>query len=168
LAEGGKKPVFPIVSITKPTNRLEPPLWHHHGAISAPPRGKRGNYPADEPETDTTIMRGTDADYEFGTPTTADVALLVNVSDSTLSQDRGKKLSGYAKARITVHWIINLVDRQVAVFSRPAVNGYRPRQIFNFGDQVAVTIGGQDLFPIPVDSLLPRVKRTKGKGRPKG
>ena len=81
--------------------------------------------PYDEPEPDIAIVQGTDADYEFRTPTTVDVALLVEVSDSTLSQDRGKKLSGYARARIPVYWIINLVDRQVEVFSRPG-RGWLP------------------------------------------
>ena len=54
--------------------------------------------PYDEPEPDVAIVRGTDADYEFRLPTAADVALLVEVSETTLSQDRGKKLPAYAKA----------------------------------------------------------------------
>jgi Uma2 family endonuclease len=124
--------------------------------------------PYDEPEPDIAIVRGTDADYEFRPPRAADVALLVEVSDATLSQDRGKKHMSYAKARIPVYWIINLIDRQVEVFTRPGKTGYRSRQIFKSGDQVPVTIGGQELPPIPVDSLLPRLKPPRGKGRPKG
>jgi Uma2 family endonuclease len=124
--------------------------------------------PYDEPEPDIAIVRGTDADYEFRPPRAADVALLVEVSEATLSQDRGKKLLSYAKARIPVYWIINLVNRQVEVYSRPGKTGYRSRQIFVSGEQAPLTIGGQDLPPIPIDSLLPRLKPTKGKGRPKG
>ena len=124
--------------------------------------------PYDEPEPDIAIIRGTDADYEFRLPTAADVALLVEVSEATLSQVRSKKLSAYAKAKIPAYWIINLVDRQVEVFSRPGKNGYRSHQVFTSGEQVPVTIGGQDLPPIPVESLLPRLKPSKGKGRPKG
>jgi Uma2 family endonuclease len=122
----------------------------------------------DEPEPDVTVVRGTDEDYEHKLPTPADVALLVEVSDSTLSQDRGKKCSAYAKGRIPVYWIINLVNRQVEVYSRPGKNGYRSQQVFKSGEQVPVTIGGRELPPIPVDSLLPRLKPTRGKGRPKG
>ena len=62
----------------------------------------------DEPEPDVAIIRGTDADYEFRLPTAADVALLVEVSDSTLVQDRSKKLTAYAKGKIPVYWIVNL------------------------------------------------------------
>ena len=96
------------------------------------------------------------------------MALLVEVSESTLSQDRGKKLSAYAKGKIPVYWIVNLVNRQVEVFSRPGKTGYRSHKTYASGEQVPVTIGGQELPPIPVESLLPRLKPTKGKGRPKG
>ena len=40
------------------------------------------------------------------------------ISDTTLSQDRGKKLLVYAKAKIPIYWIVNLVNRQVEVYSR--------------------------------------------------
>ncbi len=122
----------------------------------------------DEPEPDVAIVRGSDADYEHRIPTAADVALLVEVSDSTLVQDRGKKLLVYAKGRIPVYWIVNLVDRQVEVYSRPGKNGYRSHKIFASGEQVPVAIGGQKLPPIAVDSILPRREANGGKGRPKG
>ena len=122
----------------------------------------------DEPEPDVSIVRGSDADYEHRIPTAADVALLVEVSDTTLKLDRSKRLPIYARSKIPVYWIVNLVDRQVEVHSRPGKNGYRSRRIFASGEQVPLTIGGQELLPIPVDSLLPRLKPTKGKGRPKG
>jgi Uma2 family endonuclease len=65
----------------------------------------------DEPEPDIAVIRGSDADYRHRIPTSAGVTLIVEVSDSTLSQDRGKKLVAYATARIPVYWIVNLVDR---------------------------------------------------------
>jgi Uma2 family endonuclease len=123
--------------------------------------------PYNEPEPDIAIVRGTDADYEFRAPRAADVDLLVEVSDATLGQDRGKKHLSYAKARIPVYWIINLVHRQVEVYSRPGKNGYRSHETYASGEQVPVTIGGQELPPIPVDSLLPHLKPPKAKGRPK-
>jgi Uma2 family endonuclease len=122
----------------------------------------------DEPEPDVSIVRGSDVDYEHRIPTAADVALLVEVSDTTLRSDRAKRLPIYARKKIPVCWIVNLVDRQVEVYSRPGKSGYRSHRIFASGEQVPVTIGGQELPPIPVDSLLPRLKPTKGKGRPKG
>ena len=110
----------------------------------------------DEPEPDISIVRGTNAHYRGRVPGPADVAMLVEVSDSTLGQDRGLKLAAYAKDGIAVYWIINLVDRQVEVYTRPVKAGrYRSRQDFKSGQQIPVTIGGQQLRPIPVDEILP-------------
>ena len=122
----------------------------------------------DEPEPDVTVVRGTDEDYEHKLPTAADVALLIEVSSSTLAQDRGKRLLVYAKGRIPVYWIVNLVNRQVEVYSRPGKTGYRSHKTFASGEHVPLTIGGQKLRPIAVDDLLPRRKSTEGKGRAKG
>jgi Uma2 family endonuclease len=112
----------------------------------------------DEPEPDIAIVRGSDADYEHRIPTAADVALLVEVSGSTLRQDRGKKRTAYAKSGVPVYWIVNLINRQVEVYSRPGKTGYKLRKNYFPGQQVPVTIDGQKLPPIAVDDLLPRAR----------
>ncbi len=110
----------------------------------------------DEPEPDVAIIRGTDADYRHRIPTADDVALLVEVSETTLSQDRGKKRTAYARAGIPVYWIVNLVDRQVEVYTRPVKAGrYRSRKDYKPGQQIPVVIAGQPLPPIAVDDILP-------------
>jgi Uma2 family endonuclease len=110
----------------------------------------------DEPEPDVAIVRGSDTDYRHRIPTPADVALLVEVSDSTLSLDRSLKLAAYARDGIPVYWIVNLVDRQVEVYTRPTKAGrYRSRQVYKSGQQVPVAIAGQALPPIAVDDILP-------------
>ena len=111
--------------------------------------------PYDEPEPDVSIVRGSDADYRHRMPTAADVALVVEVSESSLDQDQGKKLSAYAKGKIPVYWIVNLVDRRVEVYSRPSKDGYKSRKDFLPGQQIPVKIGGQSLPPIAVDDILP-------------
>src|SRR5579883_772360 len=57
----------------------------------------------DEPEPDIAIVRGSDADYRHRIPEPADVALLVEVSETTLYQDRGTKWTAYARAKIPVY-----------------------------------------------------------------
>jgi Uma2 family endonuclease len=110
----------------------------------------------DEPEPDISIVRGTNANYRGRVPGPADVAMLVEVSDTTLGQDRGLKLTAFARDGIPVYWIVNLADRQVEVYTRPVKAGrYRSRQDYKPGQQVPVTIGGQPLRPIPVDDILP-------------
>ena len=84
------------------------------------------------------------------------MALLVEVSETTLSQDRGKKRTAYARARIPVYWIVNLVARQIEVYTRPVKAGrYRSRKDYKPGQQIPVVIAGQQLAPIAVDDILP-------------
>jgi len=109
----------------------------------------------DEPEPDVAIIRGSDADYKHRHPGPADVALLVEVSDTSLSLDRGLKRSAYARDGIPVYWIVNLVDRQVEVYTGPGPAGYATRQDFPPGQYVPVVIDGQQCAPIAVDDILP-------------
>ena len=119
------------------------------GAAGADPRVRRAG-------AGYRVVRGADADYRHRIPTPADVALLVEVSESTLGQDRGVKRTAYARDGIAVYWIVNLVDRQVEVYTRPVKEGrYRSRKDYKLGQQVPVVIAGQPLPPIAVDDILP-------------
>jgi Uma2 family endonuclease len=109
----------------------------------------------DEPEPDIAVIRGSDADYRHRIPTSADVTLIVEVSDSTLSQDRGNKLVAYATARIPVYWIVNLVDRQVEVYTGAATGAYQSCTVFKPGQSVPVMIDGQPRVSIAVDDIVP-------------
>ena len=108
-----------------------------------------------EPEPDGVIARGTpDDDFRFH-PRAADVILVIEVADSTLTRDRGPKLRSYARAGIPVYWIINLVDRQVEVHTDPVPGPeptYRRRDVYAGGDAVLVPVVGTmvlaaDLLP---------------------
>jgi Uma2 family endonuclease len=109
----------------------------------------------DEPEPDTAIVRGTDDDYEHRLPGPEDVGLLIEVSLGTLDRDRNEKLPVYALARIPVYWIINLIDRQIEVYSEPDQGFYRSRVDFRPGEAVPITIGAQQLGEVLVDTILP-------------
>ncbi len=109
----------------------------------------------DEPEPDVSVVRGSDDDYMHRKPGPADVALLVEVSESTLVTDRGEKLRAIANARIPIYWIVNLIDRQVEVYTNPVVDGYAARHDFLPGQQLPVVIDGQQLGQIAVNEILP-------------
>ena len=61
----------------------------------------------------------------------------------------------YGPAGIPVYWIVNLVDRQVEVYTGPGPGGYASRAVFTPGQAVPVVIGGQQLGAIAVDDILP-------------
>lgn len=109
----------------------------------------------DEPEPDVVIVRGTREDYRRRIPGPADVALLVEVAETSLERDRGKKLTAYAKGDIPLYWIVNLVDAQVEVYSSPGLDGYQSSQVFKAGQDVPVVIDGHEVGRIAVADILP-------------
>jgi Uma2 family endonuclease len=74
-----------------------------------------------EPEPDVAIVRGAPRDYRDHHPRTAE--LVVEVSDSTLDFDRGRKSRVYAAAGIPEYWLIDLGARLLEVFREPTEAG---------------------------------------------
>jgi Uma2 family endonuclease len=109
----------------------------------------------DEPEPDVSVVRGSRRDYGTRIPEPRDIALLVEVSESTLDRDQGPKLDAYAHGRIPVYWIVNLVDRRVEVYSDPDGDGYATRRDFSAGQQVPVVIDRVEVGNVSVDAILP-------------
>jgi Uma2 family endonuclease len=89
-----------------------------------------------EPEPDAAVARGSYRDYALRHPGPGDVALVVEVSDTSLREDRGMT-SIYGGGGVPVYWIMNLVDRQVEVYSSPHAGGYQLCQVFSAGTQAA-------------------------------
>src|SRR5262249_53273480 len=123
--------IFTVAAILK---ALEPSL---------PGRGCRKEAPVrnpnfDKPEPDVSALRGSMKEYRDRLAGPKDVGVLVEVSDSTLERDRGEKRSAYAGGRIPVYWIVNLVDRQVEVYSNPRARRYRSSQVYRPGQEVPV------------------------------
>ena len=111
------------------------------------------------PEPDFTVVRGSDTDYTARWATAADVALIVEVSDSSLAMDRGTVLEAYAAARIPIYWIVNLRDFLIEVYSDPAgdpgVAHYRTKLTFGPGQDVPVVLDGREVGRVPVKDILP-------------
>jgi Uma2 family endonuclease len=113
---------------------------------------------ASEPEPDVTVARGPRRRYEDRHPRPADIAFLVEVADSTLDEDRSEASARYARARVAVYWIVNLVHAQVEVYTepRPGRNpGYRLRQDYLIGEDVPVVVDGREVGRVAVRDLLP-------------
>lgn len=109
----------------------------------------------DEPEPDLAVTRGKHGDYEDRHPGPDDVALIVEVSDSSLRLDRGDKLRAYARARIAHYWIVNLVDRRIEAYSVPGPDGYGASTIHDRSSDVPLVIDGVEVGRIAVGAVLP-------------
>lgn len=116
-----------------------------------------------KPEPDLAVVRGRDTDYGERDVTSADVALVVEIAESSLPVDRLDMARVYSTASIAIYWIINLVELQVEVYSDPGPAGYRSTQIFKPGETVPVVIDGIPVGQISVAELLPpRAKQASG------
>ncbi|MEH1817457.1 MAG: Uma2 family endonuclease [Nostoc sp.] len=73
--------------------------------------------PNSEPEPDFAILQNRDDNYLSGHPQPADVLLVMEVSDSSLSYDQDVKIPLYAKAGIADYWIFNLFDNYLEAYS---------------------------------------------------
>src|SRR4051812_49213299 len=71
------------------------------------------------PEPDLKVVRGRPEDYS-DTPTSRDVALVVEVSDTTLGFDMGPKQRLYAVESIPDYWVVNVNGPWIEVFTRPS------------------------------------------------
>ena len=79
----------------------------------------------DEPEPAIAIVRGANDDYKHRTPEPADIALLVEISDTTYDRDRGQKWIAYSEGGIAVYWIVNRARGRVEVYTDPSPSRIR-------------------------------------------
>jgi Uma2 family endonuclease len=113
------------------------------------------------PEPDLAVVRGTRRDYDEarGHPTAADIALIVEVADSSLDEDRAIKGPMYAAAGVPIYWIINLVDKVIEVYTDPSgptpQPGYATQVNYPSGTDIPLVIAGQQVALIPAQELLP-------------
>ncbi|MBY0228097.1 MAG: Uma2 family endonuclease [Gemmataceae bacterium] len=112
-----------------------------------------------EPEPDQSVYPAS-VNTGLRHPRGDEVALVVEVADSTLNTDRNAKKVQYASALIPVYWIVNIPDRQVEVYTGPSGPGaspdYATRADHGLGDSVPVAIMGAEVGRIPVADLFPQ------------
>ena len=138
--------------LSKHLERLLPPGWDYRvqSAITLSDS---------EPEPDLAVVRGDERTYGTRHPGPADIGLVVEVSESTLAFDRTDKARIYARAGIETYWIVNLVDRQLEVYTGPtgpsASPGYARRDDVPIGGSVSLLLEGVVIAALPVRDLLP-------------
>lgn len=133
-------------------DRRLPPRWHVRVQCAVTTVDS-------EPELDLAIISGVEEDYFTRHPGKDDVALVIEVSSTTLNDDRVVMGRIYARAGLPVYWIINLGDRQVEVYSEPGVlastAAYGRRVDYRPGQSIPLRVGGAEIAPVPVSELLP-------------
>lgn len=78
-----------------------------------------------DPEPDVSVTTKPRAEFvHTGAPTPSDVALVVEVADTSLPRDLGKKARIYARAGIAECWVVDLNGRRLVVHRSPSATGY--------------------------------------------
>lgn len=112
-----------------------------------------------EPEPDVVVVRGQRRDYAERHPGADDLALVVEVADTTLQRDRTIKKQLYARAGIATYWLLDLTSRQMQVYTEPLVHAeqadYRRIQNYQPLDLVPVSIEGREVGRLALRDLLP-------------
>ena len=110
-------------------------------------RGSRDRYEVDvqdpvvigdysEPQPDLLLLANEIDEYE-GLPEARHTYLVVEVADSTLRYDRGRKLKAYARAGIAELWIVNLKENTIEVYRDPSDESYGSKRIARGLERVA-------------------------------
>lgn len=112
-----------------------------------------------EPEPDVSVARGGVMAFRDHHPGPADLALLVEASDSSLTRDRRDKARIYARDGIPVYWIVSVPDRRIEVYTDPDPAAdppaYRTRTDFPVGTAAPVVLDGTPVGTIPVAEVIP-------------
>jgi Uma2 family endonuclease len=90
-----------------------------------------------EPQPDLMILKRRADFYSGKIPESADVLLLIEVSDSSLSFDQGIKLSLYARYGVAEYWVVDVEGRRVVTYQVPTAKGYARKAEFAAADIVA-------------------------------
>jgi Uma2 family endonuclease len=138
--------------VRRALERLSPPGWY---VDSQEPITTAES----EPEPDVFVARAEIADDLERHPGSQDVALVVEVAETSLPTDRGNKKRVYARAGIPVYWIANLVENTFEVYTDPTgaaeLPDYGQRQVYGPMEEIPVVLDGVEVGRIPVRELLP-------------
>ena len=111
-----------------------------------------------QPEPDFALVLGSALNYKTRHPNPSEVALVIEVADSSLLRDQRDKTRIYARAGIPIYWIANLVDNRIEVYTLPSgptnVPAYGMFQVFAPGDVIPLTLDGVVVASVPVAELL--------------
>ncbi len=106
-----------------------------------------------EPLPDLALLRPRDDFYAARHPQPADTLALIEVAETSMAFDRGKKLKAYARRGIAEYWVVDLRDDRILVHREPSATGYAVEFLLTRGEAVAFESFPNDA--LLVDDLLP-------------
>lgn len=108
-----------------------------------------------QPQPDFVILRRREDYYAKAHPGPSDILCLIEVADTSLRFDRGRKGKLYAGYGILDYWIVNLPKNLLEVRRDPGPDGYASLVTLRRGDRVSLAafpdliIDVAELLPLP-------------------
>ncbi|HEY6816914.1 MAG TPA: Uma2 family endonuclease [Croceibacterium sp.] len=102
------------------------------GSVAMPPHSV--------PEPDIAVTAEPEGD---GLIPLASLALIVEIADSTLQNDLGRKQQLYAREGVPEYWVVDVIGRMIHQFWGAGCEAYAGRRMVAFGDRIAAeTVAG--------------------------
>ena len=101
-----------------------------------------------EPLPDVMLLKPRKDFYTSRHPVPKDILLLIEVSDTTLRYDRGRKLRKYAETRVSEVWIVNLENMTIEQYREPSGDSFASKRIFQRGEQITIAAFPDNAFPV--------------------
>jgi Uma2 family endonuclease len=106
-----------------------------------------------EPQPDLAIVPYRDDYYQKAHPGPHEILCLIEIADSSLAYDRGRKARVYAAAGLRDYIVVNLQDEVLEVYREPSSQGYASVTLLRRGDRLAllafpdIQFGAAELLP---------------------
>ena len=105
-----------------------------------------------EPEPDAVLLHREDREFFARHPGPADIALLIEVADTSFAIDRSVKYRLYARAGIAEYWIIDIPNQRAIVCRRPEGEEYKSVTISAMDEKISPLAAPG--FLLSLDSLF--------------
>lgn len=105
------------------------------------------------PEPDVFVMTQPTSAFFTRHPLPNEIVVVVEISDTTLRDDRKTKAALYSRAGIIEYWVADVNTRQIIIHLEPTANGYN--SIETFGEDEKVSTLTKPDAEIAVSALFP-------------
>lgn len=108
-----------------------------------------------EPEPDLAVTRGRPQEYMQRHPVAADVALIIEVAESSIHRDRRKRKI-YARAGVAQYWIFDLNAGQIEMYAEPdaAAAEYQRKVMVDRATVVTFSLPEGGAVALPLDTAF--------------
>jgi Uma2 family endonuclease len=104
------------------------------------------------PQPDVAVLTAREDFYSRGKPQPSDLLLVVEVSDTGLAFDRGRKAQLYAAGGVAEYWVVDVKGETVEIFTEPSADGYRA--VTSVGRGASLSLTRLEGVTLTVDEIL--------------